>query len=136
MRVAFYRADYQKILVCPLIKRLGQAFFLFKTCSRAFETLSWAFETLGSDLRIWLEHSLDTCAIDGGLISYGWSNVAKFNEILYVFNWVIILIRRNIYMFNKIIILIQRNNSLYIQRIIYIFNEIIIHIFNEVIIFN
>ena len=26
MRVAFYRPDYQKLLICPLIKNLGQAF--------------------------------------------------------------------------------------------------------------
>ena len=26
MKVAFYRPDYQKFLMCPLIKRLGQAF--------------------------------------------------------------------------------------------------------------
>ena len=44
---------------------------------------------------------------------YGWSNVAKFNEI-------VILIQRIIYIFNERIILIQ--------RIIYIFNEKIIFI--------
>ena len=26
MKAAFYRADYQKLLMCPLIKRLGLAF--------------------------------------------------------------------------------------------------------------
>ena len=26
MKAAFYRPDYQKLLMCPLIKRLGQAF--------------------------------------------------------------------------------------------------------------
>ena len=27
MKAAFYRPYYQKLLMCPLIKRLGQAFF-------------------------------------------------------------------------------------------------------------
>ena len=26
IKAAFYRADYQKLLICPLVKRLGQAF--------------------------------------------------------------------------------------------------------------
>ena len=27
MKVAFYRPDYQKLLMCPLIKRFGRVFF-------------------------------------------------------------------------------------------------------------
>ena len=53
MKAAFYRLDYQKFLMCPLIKRLGQAFVskhLFQNMrlelSRASETLGQVFETL------------------------------------------------------------------------------------------
>ena len=60
MKAAFYRPDYQKFLMCLLIKRLGQAFVskhLFQSMrlelSRAFETLgrvfkafTWAVQTL------------------------------------------------------------------------------------------
>ena len=42
MKVAFYGPDYQKLLMCPLIKRLAEHFF----CDRAFETLSRTFEIL------------------------------------------------------------------------------------------
>ena len=28
MRAAFYKPDYQKLLICPLIKRIGQSFVL------------------------------------------------------------------------------------------------------------
>ena len=66
--------------------------------------------------------------------NYGWSTVAKFNEIILRF-------QQNIYIFNEIIILIQRiiyifsrNNYLYIQQIVYIFNEIIIYVLNEIMI--
>ena len=30
MKAAFYRLDYQKFLICPLIKRFGRAFYLLK----------------------------------------------------------------------------------------------------------
>ena len=61
-------------------------------------------------------------------VFYGWSNVAKFNEI-------ILCVQRNNYFDSTNYLYIQRNNYLYIQRIIYIFNETIIYIFNEIIIF-
>ena len=53
MKAAFYRPNYQKFLVCPMIKRLRGAFVSrhvvknFETLSRDFETLEWAFKTLG-----------------------------------------------------------------------------------------
>ena len=46
MKAAFYRPDYQKLLMYSLIKRLGRA-FVSKHLFQAFETLSRAFETLG-----------------------------------------------------------------------------------------
>ena len=42
IKVAFYRPDYQKFLMCPLIKRLGQAF----SSTRTFQTLGRTFEGL------------------------------------------------------------------------------------------
>ena len=47
MKTVFYRPDYEKLLMCPLIKRLGRPSICFETCGRAFETLGRAFETLG-----------------------------------------------------------------------------------------
>ena len=46
MMTAFYRPNYQKLLMCPLIKWLDRAFVSITTCSRAFERLSRAIETL------------------------------------------------------------------------------------------
>ena len=49
MKAAFYRPDFQKFLMCQLIKRLGPAFIskhAFETLGRAFETLGRAFEGL------------------------------------------------------------------------------------------
>ena len=43
MKAAFNRSDYPKLLMCPLIKRLGRA---FERLSRALETLGRAFEGL------------------------------------------------------------------------------------------
>ena len=58
MKAAFYRPDYQKFLMCLLIKRLGRAFVskhaveplkrsveLLKHSAKNFETLGRAFET-------------------------------------------------------------------------------------------
>ena len=45
MKVTFYRPDYRKFFMCPLITNLSRVFF-FKKCGRTFETLSRAFETL------------------------------------------------------------------------------------------
>ena len=42
MKAGFYSPGYQKLLMCPLIKRLVRA--CFKTWGRAFETLDQAFE--------------------------------------------------------------------------------------------
>ena len=42
--IAFNRPNYQKFLMCPLIKRLGRA---SETLSRAFKTVGRTFETLG-----------------------------------------------------------------------------------------
>ena len=71
MKAAFYRPDYQKFLMCSLIKRLGQAFVskhlfqnmrlelsrgfetlgrVFKAFTRAVQTLSQAFEGLRENL--------------------------------------------------------------------------------------
>ena len=63
MKAAFYRPDYQKILMCPLIKRL---FICFKTCGLAFETISRAFETLGRAFKT-LRGAFKTlgCAFEG-----------------------------------------------------------------------
>ena len=41
MKAAFYRPDYQKFFMCSLIS------ICFKACGRAFEMLSWKFETVG-----------------------------------------------------------------------------------------
>ena len=41
-KIAFYRLDYQKFLMCPLIKRLGQGFVL----KRASEPLKRSAELL------------------------------------------------------------------------------------------
>ena len=49
MKAAFYRPNYQKLLMYSLIKRLGRA-FVSKHLFQAFETLSRAFETLGRAL--------------------------------------------------------------------------------------
>ena len=60
-------------------------------------------------------------------VDYGWSNVAKFNEIILWVQW-------NNYFDSTNYLHIQRNNYfdstiyLYIQRIIYIFSERIIFI--------
>ena len=61
-------------------------------------------------------------------VKYGWSNVAKFNEI-------ILSVQRNNYFDSTKYLYIQQNNYLYIQRIIYIFNEIMSYIFNELFIY-
>ena len=45
MKAAFYRSDYQRFLMCPLIKTWLS--IPFRTCGRVFQTLSWASETLG-----------------------------------------------------------------------------------------
>ena len=53
MRAAFYRPDEQKLLMCPLIKRLNLAFvWKYATNVWAFEKLSQAFETLGRAFNI------------------------------------------------------------------------------------
>ena len=46
MMTAFYIPNYQKLLMCPLIKWLDRAFVSITTCSRVFERLSRAIETL------------------------------------------------------------------------------------------
>ena len=50
MKAFFYRPDFQKFLMCPLTKRIGQA-FAFKTCDGAFETLIELFKHLGEHLK-------------------------------------------------------------------------------------
>ena len=65
MKVAFYRPNFQKLLMFPLIKRLGRAFVLkhvaeplkhlaelFEILSQAFETLSRAFEGLRENKKL------------------------------------------------------------------------------------
>ena len=52
MKAAFYRSDYQKLLMCPLIKRLDQAQNMrpsLETLKRVFETLARAFKDLSED---------------------------------------------------------------------------------------
>ena len=52
MKVAFYRPDYQKFLICPLIKGLGQAFVsnicpkLLKVLEKLLENFVQLFEGL------------------------------------------------------------------------------------------
>ena len=47
MEAAFYRQDFQKLLMCVNPKTWPS--FPFKTCSQASGTLSWAFQTLSQD---------------------------------------------------------------------------------------
>ena len=44
LKAAFYRPDYQKLLMCPLIKRLGQTF----VSKHAAKSLKCLAECLGS----------------------------------------------------------------------------------------
>ena len=44
MKAAFYRLDYPKLLMCPLIKTRGRA---FERLNRVFERLGRDFKTLG-----------------------------------------------------------------------------------------
>ena len=52
MMTAFYRPNYQKLLMCPLIKWLDRAFVSITTFDRAFERLSRAIETLAELLNL------------------------------------------------------------------------------------
>ena len=67
------------------------------------------------------------CKTQNCKVFYGWSNVTKFNEMILCVQW-------NNYFDSTSYLRIQRSNY-FIQRIIYIINEIIIYIFNEIIIF-
>ena len=54
MKAAFYRPDYQKLLMCPLIKRLGRAF----VSKNAVEPLKRSVEIL-KHLAELLKHSTE-----------------------------------------------------------------------------
>ena len=54
MKAAFYRPDYQKFLMCPLIKRLGEAF----VSKHAVEPLKCSAELLKHSGKL-LKHSAD-----------------------------------------------------------------------------
>ena len=45
MKVAFYRPDYQKFLICPLIKGLGQA-FVSNICPKLLKVLEKLLKVL------------------------------------------------------------------------------------------
>ena len=46
MKVAFYGPDYQKLLMCPLIKRLAEHFFATEPLKRSAELLKYSTELL------------------------------------------------------------------------------------------
>ena len=56
------------------------------------------------------------------------NNCLCVQQIIYLFNEIIILIQRIIYIFNEVITYIFNEMLIFIQRIIYIFNEVIIFI--------
>ena len=58
MKVAFYRPDYQKFLICPLIKGLSQAFVsnicpkLLKVLEKLLENFVQLFEGLRENKKL------------------------------------------------------------------------------------
>ena len=92
IKAVFYRADYQKLLICPLIKRLGRAFVSKHAAAPlngSAELLKQSAELLrfSEKTRSWIEclKSLATClcysTVHAVPISHGTLEI-KFSKIV------------------------------------------------------